>query len=113
MRYLLLVTFCILLILTACQPTHQPDTPRYTAGQVIAKAQAQYVGFSRSKQEFASNIDAEVSYRGNGVWRVEISVPKGYTLAIPGVPGEPTSRVLYFHESSGSFSSRTDKLNWP
>ncbi len=103
-KRVLVITAVIILVLSAigCVQS-QPDVPRYTADQVVAEAQAEYRGYSRSKGEW-TRVDAEASYRGNGVWSVEISAPKGYTLW---APGEPTRRVLYFHEDSGSFKT------WP
>ena len=105
MKRVLVITAVILLVLgiIGCAQSPQSDVPKYTAGQVIAKAQAEYRGYSRSKGEW-TGVDAEASYRGNGVWRVKISAREGYTLW---APGEPTSRVLYFHEANGSFKT------WP
>ena len=110
MRYLIFVILCILLILTACQPLDQSVPPKYTANQITTKAQEQWRGFSYSKQEFANNVNAEASYLGSGVWKVRISVPEGYVLA--GISGTPTSKVMYFHERTGTFSTRIDKPDW-
>jgi hypothetical protein len=75
---------------------------KYQANEVIAVAQAQYPvchrGIGANRTESPTIIT--VQYKGDGIWKVDISCPSLFFLE-----DNTSSKVLYFHESDGALNS--------
>lgn len=90
------------------QPQYLPYTPKYTADQVIAVAQAQYpVGYKYSigtpstpSERIETPTMISVRYLGGSraAWQVDISLPPGYHYS----DGSYGTKRLYFYETDGS-----------
>ena len=102
-RLILVVTAVLVLVLgiISCTSVEQPDTPTYTADQVIAAAQAQYPSYdSPNRGTLTPSISVE--YIGESIWRVYISFPLGYYGL--GWEYAGSNMTLYFIETTGSLS---------
>lgn len=114
--YLVIITITLSTMVGCAQaPPVTPDTPRYTADQVIAVAQAQYpvcfkkelIGYDGQGMAHYRTITIpptiSVKYMdgSKAVWKIEVSCPQSYRL-----PDRSTEKELYFYEGDGSLQDR-------